>query len=63
MMWLRSFLFGLLMFAMLAVMNIKVRSAWDVAGFVLGAAVFWLLVERILFSKKAPSKRPPGAKP
>jgi len=62
MMWVRSFLFGLLVFAMLAVMNIKVRSPWDVAGYVLGLTVFWLLIETILFGrKKAPPKRPPGA--
>lgn len=60
MMWVRSLLFEILAFVMLALMNIKVRSGWDVAGFVLGATVIWALIEKIVFSAKRAAKRRPG---
>ena len=63
MMWVRSFLFGILAFAMLALMGIKVRSAWDVAGFVLGATAFWILVEKIVFSVKKSNSKSRGQPP
>ena len=46
----RALAFALGAFLLLVVGGIKVRSSLDVAGFVLGLAVFWLVVEKILLT-------------
>lgn len=44
----------------MALGGIKVRSAGDVAMFVLGLAVFWVLIEKVFLSMKTkPSPRKP----
>jgi hypothetical protein len=58
----RSLVFGLCIFALIALLSrIKISSPFDVAGFVLGAAVFWYLIETVilktLLQKKKPTKR------
>lgn len=58
----RSLVFGLSAFALIALTRIKVGSPWDVAAFVLGAAVLWYLIEAVvlknLLQKKKPQRRP-----
>jgi len=58
----RSLVFGVCMFALIALSGIKVFSAWDVAGFVLGATVLWYLIEAVvlkaMMQKKKKPKRP-----
>ena len=50
-MGMRAFLFGLLAFGLLALTRIQVKSSLDVAGFVLGAAFIWFLIEKIVLTK------------
>jgi hypothetical protein len=59
----RSVIFGFCAFALAALTGIKVYSSWDVAGFALGAMVFWYLIETVVLKalwqqKKAPKGRP-----
>jgi hypothetical protein len=54
----RAFMFGVLAFFFLSLMRIEVRSALDVAGFILGAAAIWYMIEWVLFRMAA--KKPPG---
>ena len=58
----RSIVFGICIFVMIALLSsIKVYSPFDVAGFVLGAAVFWYLFETVflktLMQKKKPTRK------
>ncbi|MDX2221784.1 MAG: hypothetical protein SFV21_03480 [Rhodospirillaceae bacterium] len=55
---LRAFMFGLLAFFFLMLMRIEVKSALDVAGFILGATAIWYLIELVLFRMAA--KKPTG---
>ena len=56
----RAMLFGVLAFAMLALMHIRINSSLDVAGFVLGAAVIWYLIELVVFrAKSKPTRKGP----
>ena len=58
----RAFAFGVGAFILLALSGIKVRSSMDVAGFILGAAVFWFLIEKVFFNlRQRRSAKPPGA--
>lgn len=54
----RSLVFGLCAFVLITLSRIKITSAWDVAGFVLGATVLWYLIEvvvlKAVFNKKKP---------
>lgn len=55
----RAFAFAIGCFILLALGGINVRSAGDVALFVLGLAAFWVLIEKVflnLKAKKAPRK-------
>ena len=58
----RALAFGLCAFLFIALLRIKIFSSWDVAGFILGAAVLWYLFETVvvkaLNQKKKPQKRP-----
>jgi len=58
----RSIVFGVCAFVLISLSGIKVSSAWDVAGFVLGAAFLWYLIEvvvlKALMQKKKGPKRP-----
>ena len=57
MMAFRAFLFGLLSFAVLALMRIQVQSSFDVAGFILGAAVIWYLIELVVLKSAGKNTR------
>ncbi len=48
----RALAFALCAFVLLAISGIKVRSSLDVALFVAGLAVFWILIERVFLSAK-----------
>lgn len=55
----RAFAFAIGCFILLALGDIRVRSAGDVALFVLGLAAFWVLIEKVflnLKAKRAPKK-------
>jgi len=55
----RAFAFAIGCFILMALGGIKVRSAGDVALFVLGLAAFWVLIEKVflnLKTKQAPRK-------
>jgi hypothetical protein len=54
----RSLVFGVCMFALIALSGIKIFSAWDVAGFVLGAAVLWYLIEVVVLKTLTQKKKP-----
>ncbi len=59
----RSLVFGLCVFMLIALLSkLKISSPFDVAGFVLGAAVLWYLIETVilknLVQKKKQPKRP-----
>jgi hypothetical protein len=53
----RAFAFAIGCFILLALGDIRVRSAGDVALFILGLAAFWVLIEKVFLSFKA--KRQP----
>jgi hypothetical protein len=53
----RAFAFAIGCFILLALGGIKVRSAGDVALFVLGLAAFWVLIEKVFLNIRA--KRTP----
>jgi hypothetical protein len=53
----RAFAFAVGCFILLALGGIRVRSAADVALFILGLAVFWVLIEKVFLNFKA--KRQP----
>jgi len=44
----RCFLFGFGALVMLFALDVEIRSALDVAGYVIGASVFWYLFEVIV---------------
>ena len=46
----RCFLFGVGALVMLFALNFEIRSALDVAGYVIGASIFWYLFEVIVIS-------------
>ena len=48
----RALVFALGAFALLAISGIKVRSSLDVAGFVLGLAAFWVLIEKVFLNRR-----------
>ena len=55
----RAFAFAIGCFILMALGGSKVRSAGDVALFVLGLAAFWVLLEKVflnLKTKQAPRK-------
>jgi hypothetical protein len=54
----RAIAFALGAFLLLAVGGIKIRSSLDVAGFVLGLAVFWVVIEKIFFSLRKRKSTP-----
>jgi hypothetical protein len=54
----RSLVFGLCAFVLITLSRIKISSSMDVAGFVLGAAVLWYLIE-VVFLKAVFNKKPP----
>ncbi len=58
----RSLVFGICAFVLIALTGIKIFSSFDVAGFILGATVFWYLIETVvikgLIQKKKPERRP-----
>ena len=59
---LRAVAFAIGAFILMALGGIRVHSSIDVAGFILGLAVFWFLIEKFflnLRSKKRPSKPMP----
>ena len=49
----RAFSFAIGCFILLALGGITVRSAADVAIFVLGLAAFWVLIEKVFLNLKA----------
>lgn len=58
----RAVAFAIGAFILMALGGIKVKSSIDVAGFILGLAVFWFLVEKVflnLRTKKRPTKTMP----
>lgn len=58
----RAVAFAIGAFILMALGGIRVHSALDVAGFILGLAVFWFLVEKVflnLRTKKPPTKTTP----
>ena len=58
----RALAFALGAFFLFAVGGIKVRSSADVAGFVLGLAIFWILIEKVFLGlrKRKPKPSKPG---
>ncbi|MGE4062442.1 MAG: hypothetical protein AB7E79_03650 [Rhodospirillaceae bacterium] len=55
----RAFAFAIGCFILLALGGIRVKSAADVALFVLGLAAFWVLIEKVFLNfkaKRAPKK-------
>lgn len=57
----RALAFALGAFLLMAVSGIQViRSSRDVALFVLGLAVFWVLFERVFLNLKQKKKPPPS---
>jgi hypothetical protein len=48
----RALVFALGAFALLAISGIEVRSSLDVAGFVLGLAGFWFLIEKVFMKRR-----------
>ncbi|MBL8642346.1 MAG: hypothetical protein JNK21_00320 [Rhodospirillaceae bacterium] len=55
----RSLVFGLCAFVLISLSRIKISSAWDVAGFVLGATVLWYLIEVVVLKALLKKKPPP----
>ncbi len=53
----RALVFALGAFALLAASGIEVKSSLDVAGFILGLAAFWVLIEKIFMSR---ARKKPG---
>ena len=54
----RAFAFGVGAFVLFAVSGFgEVRSSLDVAGFILGAAALWVLVEKVFLNYRA-GRRP-----
>lgn len=49
----RAFAFAIGCFILLALGGISVRSAGDVALFVLGLAAFWIVIEKVFLNLKA----------
>lgn len=58
----RAVAFAIGAFILMALGGIKVKSSIDVAGFILGLAVFWFLIEKIFLNLRA-KKRPPKTMP
>ena len=55
----RSLVFGLCIFVLIALLSsIKISSPFDVAAFVLGAAMFWYLFETVFLKTFMQSKKP-----
>tara|TARA_R110000868_G_scaffold86573_2_gene242779 strand:- start:346 stop:537 length:192 start_codon:yes stop_codon:yes gene_type:complete len=54
----RALVFALAAFALLVAGGIEIRSSLDVAGFVLGLAAFWVLIEKTFLSRT--HKKPRG---
>lgn len=54
----RAFAFALGAFILLAVGGIKIRSSLDVAGFVLGLAAFWFVIEKVMMSLRKRKSTP-----
>ena len=54
----RAVAFAIGAFILMALGGIRVKSALDVAGFILGLAVFWFLVEKIFLNLRAKKRRP-----
>jgi hypothetical protein len=54
----RAIAFALGAFLLLAVGGIKIRSSLDVAGFVVGLAVFWVVIEQVFFSLRKRKSTP-----
>lgn len=55
----RAFAFAIGCFILMALGGIRVRSAGDVALFVLGLAAFWVLIEKVFINfraKRSPKK-------
>ena len=55
----RAFAFAIGCFILLALGDIRVQSARDVALFILGLAAFWILIEKVFLNlkrKPAPKK-------
>ncbi len=48
--------FALGAFALLALSGIEVKSSLDVAGFVVGLAAFWVLIERVFMGRQQKKK-------
>ncbi len=49
----RALVFAVGAFVLLTFGNIKIRSSFDVALFILGLAAFWILIERVFLNLKA----------
>ncbi len=49
----RAFAFAIGCFILMALGGIRIRSAGDVALFVLGLAAFWVLIEKVILNLKA----------
>jgi hypothetical protein len=54
----RAIAFAVGAFILLAVGGIKVHSSLDVAEFVIGLAVFWVVIEKIFLSLRKSKPRP-----
>ena len=54
----RSLVFGICAFILIALTGIKVFSSLDVAGFILGATVFWYLIETVVIKNMTQKKKP-----
>jgi len=59
----RALAFALSAFALLALSGIKVQSSGDMFFFVIGLAVFWVVIERVFLNIKQKKKKPRGAPP
>lgn len=58
----RAVAFAIGAFILMALGGIKVKSSIDVAGFIVGLAAFWFLIEKVFLnmrSKKRPTKTTP----
>ena len=52
-------IFALGAFVLLAASGIEVKSSLDVAGFVVGLAAFWVLIERVFLGRQQKKKGGP----
>jgi hypothetical protein len=57
----RALAFALSAFALLALSGIKVQSSRDVFFFVIGLAVFWVVIERVFLNVARKRKKPAAA--